>query len=112
MTDTNKYSNVSLTIETKNLLKRQSKTICSAPLSISKTVEHCSKFYEQYKDYIHHMVDKSMLKDIPIDKVTTVFCHQDDKVVVDAVALKCAKHGLEELTLTTKSKVNKHANSN
>tara|TARA_Y100000294_G_C8492829_1_gene311479 strand:+ start:736 stop:882 length:147 start_codon:yes stop_codon:yes gene_type:complete len=48
------------------------------------------------------MVDKSMLKDIPIDKVTTVFCHQDDKVVVDAVALKCANQ----------SKVNKHANSN
>ena len=102
MTDTSKYSNASLPIETMKLLKKQSKEICSAPLSISKTIEHCSKFFEQYKDYIHHMVDKSNLKDIPIEKVTTVFCHEDDKIVVDAVALKCAKQ----------SKDNKHANSN
>ena len=54
MTDITKYSNASLTIETMKLLKKQSKTICLTPLSISKTIEHCAKFYEKHKDFIQY----------------------------------------------------------
>jgi len=91
MTDTTKYSNASLTIETMKLLKKQSKEICSAPLSISKTIEHCSKFFEQHKNFIRQeeMKDQSQIdfRGRPV------------------------LQGRPILSLT-KSKVTKHANSN
>ena len=99
MTDTSKYSNASLSIETMELLKKQSKTICSAPLSITKTIEHCAKFYEQYRDYIQYQIDKGNLKNIPVNKLAIVFCHEDDKVIVDAVAMKCAGKQLDCIQL-------------
>ena len=99
MTDTSRYKNASLSVETMELLKKQSKTICSAPLSITKTIEHCSKFYEQYRDYIQYQIDKGNLKNIPVNKLAIVFCHEDDKPVVDAVAMKCAGKQLDCIAL-------------
>ena len=99
MTDISRYKNACMNIETMELLKKQSKTICSAPLSVSKTIEHCSKFYEQYKDYIQYQIDKGNLKNIPVNKLAIVFCHEDDKVVVDAVAMKCAGKQIDCITL-------------
>jgi hypothetical protein len=106
MTDTSKYSNASLSIETMELLKKQSKTICSAPLSITKTIEHCAKFYEQYRDYIQYQIDKGNLKNIPVNKLAIVFCHEDDKVIVDAVAIKCAGKQLYCIALDKPSMYN------
>jgi len=99
VTDISRYKNASLSVETMELLKKQSKTICSAPLSITKTIEHCAKFYEQYRDYIQYQIDKGNLKNIPVNKLAIVFCHEDDKVIVDAVAMKCAGKQLDCIAL-------------
>ena len=47
MTNTNKYKNVSLDLETYNLLKQQSKQICDVDLSISQTVRHNTTICQQ-----------------------------------------------------------------
>ncbi len=111
MTDISRYKNASLSVETMELLKKQSKTICSAPLSITKTIEHCSKFYEQYRDYIQYQIDKGHLKNIPVDKLAIVFCHEDDKPVVDAVAIKCAGKQLDCKTLEKTSMNNNYVHT-
>jgi len=111
MTDTSRYKNASLSVETMELLKKQSKTICSAPLSITKTIEHCSKFYEQYRDYIQYQIDKGNLKNIPVNKLAIVFCHEDDKPVVDAVAMKCAGKQLDCIALDKPSTNNNYVHT-
>ena len=47
MTDTTKYKNVSLDLETYNLLKQQSKQICDVDLSIAQTVRHNTTICQQ-----------------------------------------------------------------
>ena len=111
MTDISRYKNASLSVETMELLKKQSKTICSAPLSITKTIEHCAKFYEQYRDYIQYQIDKGNLKNIPVNKLAIVFCHEDDKPVVDAVAIKCAGKQLDCITLEKTSTNNNYVHT-
>ena len=50
MTDTTKYKNVSLDLETYNLLKQQSKQICDVDLSVSQTVRHAANITQTMLD--------------------------------------------------------------
>ena len=52
MTDVSRYKNASISIKTMELIKKQAKEICPVELSISKTIEHNSRFYEKYKHLV------------------------------------------------------------
>ena len=47
MTDTNKYANISLGLETYNKIKKQSETLCGVKLSYSQTVSHAVNLVEE-----------------------------------------------------------------
>ena len=52
MTDVSRYKNASISIKAMELIKKQAKEICPVELSISKTIEHNSRFYEKYKHLV------------------------------------------------------------
>jgi DNA-directed RNA polymerase sigma subunit (sigma70/sigma32) len=91
MTDTSRYKNASLNIETMELLKKQSKTICEAPLSITKTIEHCAKFYEKHKDFIQKntKIKSEAKKEIVLDYDGKIF---EDHVYAETVPRNDAIH--------------------
>ena len=47
MTDTSKYANISLSLETYNKIKKQSETLCGVKLSYSQTVSHAVNLVDE-----------------------------------------------------------------
>ena len=47
MTDTSKYANISLSLETYNKIRKQSETLCGVKLSYAQTVTHAVNLVEE-----------------------------------------------------------------